>query len=56
VKRVTFEKALRASTTREHDFVTPYVADLANVVDIKTVAKAKLKIGVDPLGGASVDY
>ena len=56
VKRVTFEKALRAATTREHDFVAPYVADLANVLDMDAIAGAKLRIGVDPLGGASVDY
>jgi phosphoglucomutase len=56
VKRVTLEAALRAPTTREHDFVGPYVADLASVVDMDAVAGAKLRIGVDPLGGASVDY
>jgi phosphoglucomutase len=56
VKRVPFEKALRAPTTAEHDFVSPYVADLANVLDMEAIAGAKLRIGVDPLGGASVDY
>src|SRR5512136_3034260 len=56
VKRVPFAKALRAATTREHDFVGPYVADLANVLDMEAIAGAKLRIGVDPLGGASVDY
>jgi phosphoglucomutase len=56
VKRVRFEKAVRAATTREHDFVGPYVADLASVLDMETIAGAKLRIGVDPLGGASVDY
>jgi phosphoglucomutase len=56
VKRVSFEKALGAASTREHDFVGPYVADLANVLDMDAIAGAKLRIGVDPLGGASVDY
>jgi phosphoglucomutase len=56
VKRIPFEQALRKTTTREHDFVGPYVADLANVVDMEKIAGAKLRIGVDPLGGASVDY
>jgi len=56
VKRVSVEKALRAATTREHDFVGPYVADLANVLDMDAIAGAHLRIGVDPLGGASVDY
>jgi len=41
VQRVTFEKALRAPTTREHDFVAPYVADLAHVLDMEAVAGAK---------------
>jgi len=56
VRRVGFEKALKAATTREHDFVRPYVDDLASVVDMEVVAGANLRIGVDPLGGASVDY
>jgi phosphoglucomutase len=56
VKRITFEAALRADTTREHDFVAPYVADLAGVVDMEAIAGASLHIGADPLGGASVDY
>jgi phosphoglucomutase len=56
VKRVAFEQALRAATTREHDFVRPYVEDLASVVDMEAIGGAKLRIGADPLGGASVDY
>ena len=56
VKRVPFETALRQDTTREHDFVRPYVEDLAKVVDMVKIAGAKLRIGVDPLGGASIDY
>jgi phosphoglucomutase len=56
VKRVPLEKALRAATTREHDFVAPYVEDLASVIDAEAIAGARLRIGVDPLGGASVGY
>jgi phosphoglucomutase len=56
VKRLPFEKALRAPTTAEHDFVAPYVADLSNVLDMDAIAGARLRIGADPLGGASVDY
>jgi len=56
VKRLAFEQAVRAATTREHDFVRPYVEDLAGVVDMEAIAGAKLRIGADPLGGASVDY
>jgi phosphoglucomutase len=56
VKRVGFAAALRAGTTREHDYVAAYVADLASVVDMEAIAGARLRIGADPLGGASVDY
>jgi phosphoglucomutase len=56
VRRVPLEHALRAETTRETDFVKPYVDDLASVIDMDKIAGAKLRIGVDPLGGASVDY
>jgi phosphoglucomutase len=56
VSRMPVEKALRAATTREHDFVAPYVEDLATVVDMDAIAGGQLRIGADPLGGASVDY
>ena len=53
VKRVPFEKAIRAATTHQEDFVLPYVRDLKNVVDMDAIREARLKLGVDPLGGAS---
>ena len=56
VKRVPYEKAIRAATTRQEDFVLPYVRDLNNVVDIDAIRGANLKLGVDPLGGASLPY
>jgi phosphoglucomutase len=56
VKRVTFEKARTADTTCEYDYIMPYVRDLKNVIDMKTITDAGLKIGVDPLGGAAVHY
>ncbi len=56
VARMPYEAALAASTTREHDYITPYVADLPNVVDLGAIRDAKLSIGVDPLGGASLAY
>ena len=56
VRRIDFEAALKASTTHAEDFVTPYVQDLANVVDLEAIRSAGVKIGVDPLGGASVAY
>jgi phosphoglucomutase len=56
VKRIPLEKALRASTTHRHDYLNTYIADLASVVDMDAVRGAKLRIGVDPLGGAGVHY
>jgi phosphoglucomutase len=56
VRRMSFAKALRAGSTHEHDFVAPYVDDLASVIDMEAIAGAGIKIGADPLGGSSVDY
>jgi phosphoglucomutase len=56
VKRTLFSKALRASTTETHDFIAEYVADLSQVIDFDLIRGAKLNLGVDPLGGASVHY
>ena len=56
VKRMAFEKALKAETTHAYDYIGPYVADLAAVVDMPAIAASGLKIGVDPMGGAAVDY
>ena len=56
VKRMPLEKALKASSTHEHDYITPYVQDLQKVVDMEAIAAAGLKIGVDPMGGAGIAY
>ncbi|HST11295.1 MAG TPA: phosphoglucomutase (alpha-D-glucose-1,6-bisphosphate-dependent) [Terriglobales bacterium] len=56
VKRVLFEKALHASTTHKHDFLSAYVEDLDSVVDMTAIRDAKIRLGVDPLGGAGIDY
>src|SRR5271169_3359569 len=56
VKRVPFPKAIQASSTHQEDFMLPYVRDLRNVVDIDAIRGAKLKLGVDPLGGAARPY
>jgi phosphoglucomutase len=53
VKRVPIATAIKAATTHEHDFIVPYVEDLRNVVDTDAIRAAGLKLGVDPLGGAS---
>ncbi len=56
IKRIRFEQALKADTTIMYDFISPYVTDLENVVDMRAIADAGLKLGVDPLGGAAVRY
>ncbi len=56
VKRIPYEKALRAATTHRHDYLNAYVADLANVIDMDAIRGAKISLGVDPLGGAGVHY
>lgn len=56
VKRISPEKARRAATTQLHDYLTPYVADLDNVVDMDLIRDSDLHLGVDPMGGAGVHY
>ena len=56
VRRMPYQQALKAATTHAIDYVQPYVDDLRNIVDVQAIARAGLKIGVDPLGGASVAY
>ena len=56
VKRVPYDRALRAPTTRRHDFLNTYVDDLGNVIDLDVVRSSKISLGVDPLGGAGVHY
>jgi phosphoglucomutase len=56
VKRILFTQALRASTTHKYDYLHSYVADLQTVVDMASIRDAKISLGVDPLGGAGIDY
>ncbi|NMM11898.1 MAG: alpha-D-glucose phosphate-specific phosphoglucomutase [Polaromonas sp.] len=56
LKRLPHAQALRAPTTHRHDFLSAYVADLGNVIDMGSIRDAKVRIGVDPLGGAGVHY
>jgi phosphoglucomutase len=56
VKRVPFATAVKAATTHQQDFMLPYVNDLRNVIDMSAIRAAGHKLGVDPLGGASVHY
>ena len=56
VKRISLEKALHASTTHQHDFLSAYVGDLDKVFDMAAIRDSKIRLGVDPLGGAGIDY
>ncbi len=56
VARVDFAKARRAATTHSHDYVEAYVGDLENVIDMEIIRGSKIRLGVDPLGGAGVHY
>ncbi len=56
VKRVGYKQALNAETTQRHDYLTAYVDDLRNVIDFDVLQNSKLKLAVDPLGGAGVYY
>ncbi len=56
VPRLPFERALRVPTTHQRDFVRPYVDDLRTVVDLDAIRHARLKLGVDPLGGSNVAF
>lgn len=56
VRRLNFEKALRAATTHRHDYMSAYVKDLGSVIDMDAIRGATVSLGVDPLGGSSVRY
>ena len=56
VQRIPLSRARKADTTRSYDYISPYVRDLASILDMDAISKAGLKIGVDPLGGAGLAY
>jgi phosphoglucomutase len=56
VNRMPFARAIKAPGTRQEDFILPYVNDLKNVINMEAIRAAGLKLGVDPLGGASLPY
>jgi len=56
VNRIDYARARRASTTHQYDYLAAYVADLAAVVDMDVIRGSKIRLGVDPLGGAGVHY
>ncbi len=56
LKRLPLEKALHTGKIRERDFIEPYVADLAQVIDMQAISSSGLSLGADPLGGSTLDY
>ncbi|MDR0615210.1 MAG: phosphoglucomutase (alpha-D-glucose-1,6-bisphosphate-dependent) [Synergistaceae bacterium] len=56
VKRLPFAQAVSKDTTRFVDYIVPYVKDLANVIDMKAIARARIRIGVDPMGGSGIAF
>jgi phosphoglucomutase len=56
VKRIAYERARKAACVHRHDYITPYVADLADILDMEAIRASGVKIGIDPLGGAAVRY
>lgn len=56
LRRIPYAQALQAGTTHRHDFLTAYVGDLGNVIDMDVIRGALVRMGVDPLGGAGVHY
>jgi phosphoglucomutase len=56
VKRIPYERAVKSTHVRRYDYVTPYVADLANIIDMDTIRGSGVNIGIDPLGGAAVHF
>jgi phosphoglucomutase len=56
VKRISYARARNAPCVHRHDYITPYVADLADVLDMDAIRSSGVKIGIDPLGGAAVGY
>ena len=56
IARIPYERARQAGCIHVHDYITPYVADLGNIVDLDAIRSSGVRIGIDPLGGAAVQY
>jgi len=56
VRRIPYARALRSAQVHRYDYIGPYVADLANVIDLDAIQSSGVKIGIDPLGGAAVGF
>ena len=56
IKRIPYQKARKAGTTHEQDFITPFVDSLSQVIDMEVIQKEGIRIGADPMGGAGVHF
>jgi phosphoglucomutase len=56
IRRISYERALAAATTHRHDYIDAYVGDLGNVLDMDRIRTAKVRLGVDPLGGSGIHF
>ena len=56
LQRIPWERALAASTTHRHDYLNPYITDLGTTIDMEAIRGSRIRLGVDPLGGAGVHY
>jgi phosphoglucomutase len=56
IQRIPYERAIKSEHVHRHDYITGYVSDLASVVDMEAIRQAGVVIGIDPLGGAGLDY
>jgi phosphoglucomutase len=56
LKKLTLQEALKASNIKEYDYITPYVEDLQNVIDLESIAKSGIRIGADAMGGSGMAY
>jgi phosphoglucomutase len=56
VKRISYSKAIKSDYIQQYDFITPYVEDLANIIDMKAIHSSNIRIGIDPMGGAAVNF
>jgi phosphoglucomutase len=56
LQRISYHRAHKAACVHRHDYIGPYVADLANVIDMEAIRASGVKLGIDPLGGAAVHF
>ncbi len=56
VKRIPYQKALQRESTKAFDYITPYISDLKNVLNMDVISDSGLKIGADPMGGSGIEY